>query len=165
MRNDWELGRGVLPPILVASRGRGEWGVNLPTALLIAHMPGHQEPAVTVETISAPPPPASMGWDLGEKHPPLIFLCYFPFSLCLFHQPLLPLTVLPISPLPLLSSFSLLPSFLLPASLTPLALPPAPSLPRLFVLLSVYFFPLFPSFPLPGFFFLFSPLYNNFPTV
>lgn len=38
-------------------RGRGEGGANLPTALLIAHMPGHQEPAVTVETISALPSP------------------------------------------------------------------------------------------------------------
>lgn len=58
---------GISPHPSSRQRGRGEGGVNLPTALLIAHMPGHQEPAVTVETISTPPPPpASMGWDLGR---------------------------------------------------------------------------------------------------
>lgn len=94
-------------------RGRGEGGVNLPTALLIAHMPGHQEPAVTVETISAPPSPSLHGVGLrqGRSTPhPSFFVTFLSPFVSLFHPPLFPLSVLPASPLPPSFSFSLLPS-------------------------------------------------------
>lgn len=75
-------GGGISPHPSSRQRGRGEGGVNLPTALLIAHMPGHQEPAVTVETISTPPSPSLYGVGLrqGIKHPPT-HLSLLPFSL------------------------------------------------------------------------------------
>lgn len=68
----------MAPPPSSRQRGRGAGGANLPTALLIAHMPGHREPAVTVETISTPPPPAPVGRGLGRAciNAPPISLCY-----------------------------------------------------------------------------------------
>lgn len=109
---------GISPHPSSRQRGRGEGGVNLPTALLIAHMPGHQEPAVTVETISTPPSPSLHGVGLrqGIKHPPT-HLSLLPFSLCLplLHLSLLPLSVLlstsPLSPHPPPPSHCCLSSF------------------------------------------------------
>lgn len=88
-------GGSISPHPSSRQRGRGEGGVNLPTALLIAHMPGHQEPAVTVETISTPPSPRLHGVGLrqGIKHPPT-HLSLLPFSLCL---PFLHLSLFPSS--------------------------------------------------------------------
>lgn len=81
MPDHWELG-DISPHSSSQQRGRGEGSVNLPTALLIAHMPGHQEPAVTVETISTLPSPSLHGVGLrqGIQHPPLSFFVTF-FSL------------------------------------------------------------------------------------
>jgi hypothetical protein len=85
MLDDWKwgMGREISPHPSSRQRGRGEGGVNLPTALLIAHMPGHQEPAVTLETIPTPPSPSRHGWDLGRgKSTPnsSFFVTFLPLS-------------------------------------------------------------------------------------
>lgn len=156
-------GRGsVFPPHpSIRQRGRGKGGVNLPTALLIAHMPGHQEPAVTVETISTPPSPSLHGVGLrrGMKHPPPIFLCY----LSLFVSPLLHLSLLPTSPLlsPIPHLISAFPS----TSLSSQLYPPIPA--HLFVLAPPHLSPPLPPsslLPLSSFCSSFStflsPLYT-----
>lgn len=131
----------------IKQRGRGKGGVNLPTALLIAHMPGHQEPAVTVETISTPPSPSLHGVGLrrGMKHPPPIFLCY----LSLFVSPLLHLSLLPTSPLlsPIPHLISAFPSTSLSSQLYPPSLPISLFLPLLIFLPLFLHHPFCPSPP------------------
>lgn len=156
------MGGNIPPHLSSRQRGRGEGGVNLPTALLIAHMPGHQEPAVTVETISTPPSPSlhRVGLRRGMKHPSPIFLCYLSLS---------PLSSICLSTPRLSSSLSLTPS--LPGSRLAAAFHPVPllhghpgtnpSLPiSLFWPLLVFLPPssLLPLFSSPFFPFL-SPLY------
>lgn len=147
-------GGGISPHPSSRQRGRGEGGVNLPTALLIAHMPGHQQPAVTVETIPTPPLPlACMGWDLGYEAPPPIFLCY----LSLFVSP--PSCV---SPPFICPPFYLIPSPH-PPSLAPLSSSPSIALSPLALPQHCpisLFFPLLPSSLFPPSAFL--PLLSSF---